>query len=256
MRHRFWVALIGLCLFISPSMAGEGPGTITTKASDRVLVYADVYGGGLPDTAPMILLFHQGGSNGRAEYAPLVPWLNGLGYRAIAWDQRAGGDRFGGENRTAAGISDVDPRDYCGAYPDLVAAMDYAIATYPNQKFIVWGSSYSAALVFYLGRDYPDHVAGVIGFSPAAGEPLANCRAREVIRDVTAPMMALRPRTEMGPGGTEQQSLMESAGVEYHVIEDGVHGSSMLVDERTEKDMSAARALVADWLARAFAEAE
>ena len=45
-----------------------------------------------------------------------------------------------------------------------------------------------------------------------------------------------------------QREILEAAGVEVVVVPDGVHGSSMLVDERTGHDMSEARARVAAWL--------
>ena len=66
-------------------------GAITTLTSDGVTVYGELYFGELDDSAPLVLLFHQGRSNGRGEYAEIAAWLNASGYRTIAWDQRAGG---------------------------------------------------------------------------------------------------------------------------------------------------------------------
>jgi len=230
--------------------AAEAPsGPIIAETSDGVTVYGEPYFGDLGVDAPLILLFHQAGSNGRGEYAGLASWLNQNGYRAIAWDQRSGGDLYGEANRTSAGMSEGTPAEYCDAYPDLEAALDQVTAAGLAENVIVWGSSYSGSLVFRLGKDYPSVISGVIAFSPASGGPLVNCRARMWAADVAAPMFALRPASEMERApSVEQREILTAAGVDFLVVENGVHGSSMLVDERTENDMSAARGAVLEWL--------
>ena len=78
---------------------------------------------------------------------------------------------------------------------------------------------------------------------------MQGCEAREWIDDIAVPMIALRPESEMELAGpVEQRSLLLEAGAEFHVVEDGVHGSSMLVDERTGAAMSPVRDLVLRWL--------
>ena len=78
---------------------------------------------------------------------------------------------------------------------------------------------------------------------------MVNCLARDWIEDVTAPVLVIKPESEMArESSLQQQRIMTAMGVDYRVIENGVHGSSMLVDERTQHDMSAARAEVLDWL--------
>ncbi len=223
---------------------------ITTETADGVTLYGETYFADLPDSAPLILLFHQGGSNGRGEYGDaIVPWLNENGFRAIAWDQRAGGETYGSHNRTAEGIAEGTPDGYCHAYPDLEAALSYARSHDGERKVIVWGSSYSAALVFQLAAKNPDMISGVIGFSPASGGPLAECRARNYLKDVKASAFILRPASEMTRDSSqEQMAVFKDFGAETAVIEHGVHGSSMLVDSRTGHDMADARKPVLDWL--------
>ncbi len=123
---------------------------ITTQTSDGVTIYGEPYFGDLDNTAPLILLFHQGGSNGRGEYAGIAKWLNNNGYRAIAWDQRSGGDTYGSENRTVKGLAEGTPASYCDAAADLSAALTHVLDHGFADKVIVWGSSYSAAMVFQL----------------------------------------------------------------------------------------------------------
>lgn len=223
--------------------------TVTTQTSDAVTLSGELYFGDLGADAPLILLFHQAGSNGRGEYEPLASWLNDNGYRAIAWDQRSGGAQFGSDNRTANAISEDVPNTYCDAYPDLQAALSYTVTNDLAENVIVWGSSYSAALVFHLAADNPDTVSGVLGFSPASGGPMQECRASQWLASIDAPMLALRPEVEMAHASTQdQRRTFEQSGVDFMVITDGVHGSSMLVDARTETSMQAARAQVIDWL--------
>ena len=52
------------------------------------------------------------------------------------------------------------------------------------------------------------------------------------------------------PSSTEQKSILTEMGVEFLVVENGVHGSSMLVDERTATPMDDVREQVFRWLDR------
>ena len=227
------------------------PTTIETETADGVTIYGQTYYGDLGSTMPLILLFHQGGSNGRGEYSPLITWLNESGYRAIAWDQRSGGETHGEANRTVAGLPAGSDPGYCDVYPDLEAALDYVAREGLAENVVVWGSSYSGSLVFRLAADHPDRVSGVIAFSPASGGPMAECRASLFVEQVEAPILVLRPASEMARDSSlEQQRVVSEAGASFLVVENGVHGSSMLVDERTEYDMSATRAEVVQWLDR------
>lgn len=234
-----------------PTTSAPAPVTdITVDAADGVTVFGTTYFGSLPDTAPLIILFHQGGSNARAEYEPLIPWLNENGYRAIGWDLRPGGEIFGLNNRTVDAMLPAKAQSYCDGYPDMQAALEASLALGDTEQAIIWGSSFSAALVFHLAADRPDQVSHVIAASPASGPPMANCLARARLDDLTVPAFVLRPASEMqGESSQSQKALMEAAGIPVLVLEDGVHGSSMLVDARTEADMSDARAALINWLA-------
>lgn len=232
-----------LCAHAEPEQA------IAATTADNVKIYANAYFGELDNSAPLILLFHQAGSNGRGEYASLIPWLNNNGFRAMVWDQRSGGDLYGQNNRTVNHLAKDTPAGFCDAYVDLQTALDYVIAAGIAEKVIAWGSSYSAALVFQLAAKNSDQIAGVLAFSPASGGPLEKCRARQWLDQIRAPVLALRPETEMQRSSSiEQRDIFTAAGVDFQVIKNGVHGSSMLVDERTEHDMSSARATVIKWL--------
>ena len=219
--------------------------TVTTQAADGIVVYGETYYGALDDDAPVVALFHLAGGDGRGEYAPLSGWLNKIGLRAIAWDLRSGGDRFGSENRTAAAFA--EDVGYCEAYPDMAAAFQHSAEIAARAPVVIWGSSYSAALVFTLAAENPADVAALVAASPASGEPMAQCSLDSVLHEVKAPILALRPRREIDVTKAQMEMLI-AAGITFHIVEHGVHGSSMLNDDRTKHDMTADREFVASWL--------
>ncbi|HJQ39309.1 MAG TPA: alpha/beta fold hydrolase [Thermoanaerobaculia bacterium] len=195
----------------------------------------------------MVLLFHQGGGDVRGEYGPLIPWLLESGFDVVAVDQRLGGDRFGGTNRTAARVAEKQ-YSYCDAYHDVEAALDFSRKTF-GVKPIVWGSSYSAALVIKLAASRPNDVAGVLAFSPAGGEPMQGCDVSAYAADVKAPLLVLRQRREMEiPWIQAQNELLKTTGISVYVPPNGTHGSSMLVPERVEGPVDEARQTVLRFL--------
>ena len=130
------------------------PVTLTTEDGVKI---AGVYTKATNPKA-LILLFHQAGS-GKDEYALIAPRLAESGYSSLRIDQRSGGGLFGvNETVKARGGS----ADYLDARPDLEAAVAWA----KDQKLpiILWGSSYSASLVFVLAAEHP--VKAVLAFSP------------------------------------------------------------------------------------------
>lgn len=219
--------------------------TITTRAADGATVYGEAYYASLPATAPMIALFHQARSNGRGEYGPLIPWLNGLGYRVIAFDQRSGGNLFGESNRTAAAAK--GPKGFCDAYPDIEAGVAYAHGAAKGAKLIAWGSSYSASLIWRAAADHADKIDGVVAFSTATGGALDRCGAKAHLPRLADKAAAFWPERERGQANA-LKSLLEPRNVAVVIVKGGVHGSSTLIDARAGKDMSGARAAVAGWL--------
>jgi len=233
-------------LFFNASLSAE---QVETTTGDGIRLFGESYFADLDSTTPLVLLFHQAAGDGRGEYAEIAGWLNTLGFRAIAWDQRSGGERFGGANRTAAKFPAGTSTEYCDVTPDLQAGLDYASENALANVIIAWGSSYSAALVFELAANNPEVVDGIVAMSPASGGPMAGCSASRWLDDVSVPILVMRPENEMSYENLQQQrDLLLSAGASFHVIANGVHGSSMLLDSRSGHDMSAARKLVSDWL--------
>lgn len=207
---------------------------ITLVTSDTLTIFGDVFD---PDVArPLLLLFHQGGGNARAEYGPLVPRLLDEGFATMAFDLRRGGDRLGGTNRTIDANAPAE-WSYCDAAPDLEAVLDYARSRFEDRTIILWGSSFSGALVIRLAAQRPNDVDGVIAFSPASGEPMEGCRPEELSGALSVPAMMLRPKSEADIESVQKQlTSFSSQGHRTFVAENGVHGSSMLNALRTHSD--------------------
>ncbi len=256
MRQPGWMSaailtLAGCATPLAGPVTESAPATLelTATAADGVTVFGTASFAALPEAAPLIVLFHQGGSNARAEYEPLIPWLNGHGFRTIAWDLRVGGSIYGGINRTAEARLPIKSTSYCQGFPDMHAALDASLEHSVSGRAIIWGSSYSGALVFHLAAEVPEKLSGVVAASPANGPPMVDCLPQARLDELRTRAFVLSPTVEMKEAADyEDKARFEAAGVKFMIVENGIHGSSMLVDARTEADMSAARAAVIAWL--------
>ena len=246
MRTLFPGLFVAFILIAEPATAAE---EVEFTTDDGVHIFGDLYRTEGATNGPLILLFHQAGGDARGEYEPLVGKLVAAGFNAMAIDQRIGGDRFGGVNRTIAELGDSE-YEYCDAYPDLAAALKHAKSLGFEDKIIVWGSSYSAALIFQLAAKNPDDIDAVIAFSPASGGPLAECAPKLYSADLKMPVLALRPVGEMEVASVATQlERFNSEGHATYVADPGVHGSSMLNAERVGASTDATWTVVLDFLA-------
>ncbi len=93
--------------------------------------------------------------------------MNKLGFNCIAIDQRSGLKARGIENETHKRAKKKGlATKYPDAIPDLEATILYVKDELKAKKIIIWGSSYSAALVLYMGAQHPDLIDGILSFSP------------------------------------------------------------------------------------------
>jgi pimeloyl-ACP methyl ester carboxylesterase len=201
------------------------------------MIWADIYLTSTGKQAPLIMLFHQASSDARGEYKPIVPRLLQQGFNVIAIDQRSGGNRFGGINRTVGNLKGKE-YSYCDVYKDLEATLRYVKKEGFTGKRLAWGSSYSAALVIRLGSEYPDDLVGVLAFSPAGSGPMESCKPDPYLAKLKVPVLALRPASEMQLESVKRQvSLFQEYGQQTYVANNGIHGSSMLVPSRVNGDV-------------------
>lgn len=217
---------------------------------DSIKIYGDLYE--VNKTNPVILLFHQAGSNARAEYGPIIPKLVDKGFNILAIDQRMGGQYYGDYNRTLTNISDHifgNPYSYCDAYNNLESALKFIIQSEFTGNKIVWGSSYSASLVIKLAHQNQDKIDGVLAFSPASGGSMKDCLPDPYFETLKVPLLLLRPPNEMKSDNAKAQfELAKANGHQTYAAKHGVHGSSMLVEERVENDVNETWKVVTSFL--------
>jgi alpha-beta hydrolase superfamily lysophospholipase len=239
---------LSFALFFSSAVVAA-PDEVQFKTSDGITVFGDLYASSAGKAAPIILLFHQGAGDARGEYTLIAGRLLENGYNVLAIDQRMGGDLFGGVNRTVAALDRNDYR-FCDAYPELEATLAYARESGYSGPLVAWGSSYSAALVFQLAVKNKDEVTAILGFSPASGKPLAGCMPSQYLADLKTPALALCPKSEFENKSVQaQMKEFEEFGVQTYVADPGVHGSSMINDERVGSSTEATWNVVLEFLA-------
>lgn len=207
---------------------------INYQSKDGITIYADFYQQPNTINADTIILFHQARGSARGEYSPIIPKLTANGFNVLAVDLRSGGDKFKASNRTVDSSTKKD-YSYCQAYPDLVASLAYIKDSENSGPIYVWGSSYSAALVIKLAAEYPEDVSAFLAFSPASGKPMGDCSPNDLVDKLTVRGLIARPDKEMEyPSAKLQFELFKKHGFQMLVSENGLHGSSMLVEERTK----------------------
>ncbi len=207
---------------------------VNYQSEDGTTIYADYFQQKTNTKAPTIILFHQARGSAQGEYASIIPKLTANNYNVLAVDLRSGGDKFGAPNRTVASLTKKD-YSYCQAYPDLVASLKYIKNSNEASPVYVWGSSFSAALVIKLAVEYPEDISAFLAFSPASGKPMGNCSPNDLADKLSVKGLIARPDKEMEyPSAKKQFELFKKHGFQMLISENGVHGSSMLVEERTK----------------------
>ncbi|MEM7436542.1 MAG: alpha/beta fold hydrolase [Myxococcota bacterium] len=147
------------------ALAAPGMKEVDFPTSDGLQAHADLYPSSKP-SAPLVILFHQAGWS-RGEYREIAPRLVALGYGVLAVDQRSGRGVNGVPNETHKRAHEKKlPTHYLDAYADLEAALRFAVEKLKARNIIVWGSSYSASLVFRLAAENREAVGAVLSFSP------------------------------------------------------------------------------------------
>ena len=236
---------VSLALATPPALATAqaSPTVVTVHAADGVKVYGDYYPAAHPKA--LILLFHQAGSS-KDEYRTIAPRLVRQGFSALAIDQRSGGSLFG-RNETAAGLG--REASYLEAAKDLDAAIAWARAS--KLPIVLWGSSYSAALVILEAAQQPD-VKAVLAFSPGEylGDPMLVHRAAGKIHIPLFATSASDPQEVAAARSILAAS--PSAAKQQFVARHGIHGSSTLLAARDPQGATDNWAAVEAFLKRTF----
>lgn len=231
-------ALLTLLLAGLP-LAAQAPEEVRLDVAPDLTIVADLYRASGPDTAPAILLFHQGGGDARGEYADIVPRLIEAGFHVLSTDVRGGGSRFAGTHRAPATDAAFG---YCDALLDVEAALSLARANGLMGPLILWGSSYTATLVLHVAARRSADVRAVLAFSPAAGEPMEGCQphiALPLVLRAGAPVLIVRASGELEDAGRRADfERFGDLGARTFVAAGAGHGSSILVAARFEGDVA------------------
>ena len=212
--------------------------TITFPSADGLEISADLYLK-YPHDAPFIILFHQAGYS-RGEYRDIALKLTEIGFNALAVDLRSGNEVNNVVNETARRAAEKNlPTSYLDALPDMEAAIKYVKDNYSNRQVIIWGSSYSAALVLKIAGDSPDLVAGVIAFSPGEYFERSGKSAtfiQESAKHIQIPVFITSAKNEKDRWWSIYQAIPGKKKLYFLPQSDGIHGSRVLWDSNPDHE--------------------
>ena len=194
------------------------------------------------------LLFHQAGSN-RGEYATIGPRLATFGFNALAIDQRSGGNAWGQTNETVKHLG--KSTDYGEALLDLEAAFQWAKSSGQSGPILVWGSSYSGALVFLLAAEHPREIKAILAFSP--GEYLrGSSTVRKAAAQVSIPIFVTSAKDpkEIAVAKSIFDVVHSDEKTQFVPQIAGVHGSSTLREDQNPDGAEENWAAVKQFLAK------
>lgn len=224
-------------LLILIAMQTRAQQTIEFPSTDGLTITADLYLINEKPTTPFIILFHQAGWS-RGEYLEIAPKLNKLGFNCMAVDQRSGGRVNEVINQTAKlAMSKALGTDFHHALPDIEAAVNYVSTNYT--KPIIWGSSYSAALVLKYAGDNPAKVKAVMAFSPGEyykrlGKPDDWIQQSAV--NITCPVFITSSRDEEGMWRPIFDVISIEKKYSFIPVTKGNHGSRALWEKYSDSN--------------------
>lgn len=220
-----FVGLTGL-LFCKVAGAAE---LVKIMSKDGIEITADLYKIH-PDTAPMIILFHQAGWS-RGEYEEIAPQLNALGFNCLAVDQRSGKTVNGVDNMTFLNATKAMKQTrYIDVYQDIEPIITHVKTYFSKGKIILWGSSYSSSLVLKYAGD-KGGIDAVLAFSPgeyfkAFGKPADFIKTSAA--NISCPTFITSGRSERGSWWAIYEAISDE-GKQYFLPEtSGNHGSRAL----------------------------
>ncbi len=230
--------LTGSIIGAAQSARAQTP--VQFKATDGVTIYGEYYAA-KSERQPMILLFHQAGSN-HYEYAAIAPRLVAAGFSCLATDQRWGGKMWGHTNATVQklGHAETSADDPADLEADLHAALAWARHKNPQRKVILWGSSYSASLVFTVAAAHPEEIAGVLAFSPGEYFRDEPTLIEDAAKRVRVPVFITSENdADAAANATKIFNAVASHDKVHYAGHFAVHGSSTLRMDRNPKGAAA-----------------
>ncbi|MBU3914603.1 lysophospholipase [bacterium] len=248
MRKKFLIllslCLLGLlCSFIYSLFdedLDEIRKTITFPSRDGVKITADTYIKYMPNSTPLIVLFHQEDWS-RGEYAETAYTFVKNGFNCMAVDLRSGNHVNGVENQTMLQAKKAGKGTrYLDALRDVEAALSYSRVTFRNTKIIALGSSYSASLVLKVAGENPELLDGVMAFSPGEyfveeGKPVT--WIQDSARKIQLPVFITSARNEKFQWINIFQAINSQSKMSYLPIAQGYHGSRSLWSKHKDNEV-------------------
>lgn len=207
---------------------------ITFPSSDSLKVTADLYVTN-PENSPFIVLFHQAGWS-RGEYQEIAPKLSELGFNSMAIDQRSGGQVNNVINEThLLALEQNLSTEFTDAEVDMNSAIDYVKRKFSKaSKIIIWGSSYSSALVLKIAGERKD-IDAVLSFAP--GEYFANKGTDYITKNamnITQPVFITSAKNEKKNWWHIYSKIPSNKKVYFLPKKEGQHGSRALWERLPE----------------------
>ncbi len=238
---RFLVCCLCWILTCATAFGDKKRETIEFPSEDGTPITADVYWSDASDHGlPFVCLFHQAGFS-RGEYVEIAPRLVELGYNCMAVDARSGGVANKVTNKTVSRMVEAGKKkvgnDFIRAYPDIVAALQYARSNYADGKLIAWGSSYSASLVFKADAENEGLIDGILSFAPNDMTEWTRDWIIKSAESVKHPVFITSARRERDKWKRLQETLPEDQVTTFVPVSAGRHGSSALWKSTRENDL-------------------
>ncbi|HET7598852.1 MAG TPA: alpha/beta hydrolase [Gemmatimonadales bacterium] len=227
---------LGAVLAAAPAPAfvaqtpAAGPARVEFPSGDGLTITADLYAPH-PQTAPLLVLFHQAGSS-RGEYREIAPRFVAMGFNCLAVDARSGGAVNGVPNETSRRAkAEGRPSGMLDAEQDLIAALRFARSRYARGPLLAVGSSYSASLVLRLAGQRPGLMDAVLAFSP--GEyfrepPEGPVSIAHAARGIGVPVFVTSARSERQEWSGIYAAIPRGLRHAYVPEREGRHGASAL----------------------------
>ncbi|WP_411030807.1 alpha/beta hydrolase [Spongiimicrobium sp. 3-5] len=217
--------MVSMAIATFAYISAQAQETIKFESGDGLKITADHYK--KDGASTYILLFHQAGWS-RGEYTEIAPKLNAMGYSCLAVDLRSGGAVNGVKNEThEQAETEGKSTKYANAFPDIEASVDYVKTAFKPKKIILWGSSYSSALVLKFAGDHPDSINGVLSFAP--GEYFESKDfITQSAKNITAPVFITSAKNEH-KNWESIFKVISAPGKQYYLPKTpGNHGSRAL----------------------------
>ena len=241
MRRVSWGLIVAMVLWLGSGVGSAAERTfreVDFPTAGGIQAHADIYSP-KKKASTLIVLFHQAGWS-RGEYREIAPKLAELGYQVMAVDQRSGKAVNGVRNEThRRAIKKKASTDYLDAYADLQAALKYATEKLKPQRIIVWGSSYSAALVFRLAAEHPAEVTALLAFSP--GEYFHKGHGAQYVQTfakrMKAPVFVTSSKAERDKAKLIFDAVPAEKKILFTPASLGQHGSRALWEKWADSDV-------------------